>query len=731
MKKILGIFYDEKEQVFQLHTTNTTYAIGIVDNKYVGHIYYGKKIHGNDIKYALRYEEHPKVPSINLREKNTFLDTFPMEYPEYGTGDYREAALHIRTEQGHIASESHYKTHFIMKGKPSLEGLPHSFGSVEQCETLCIICEDPVLNIEVHLYYTVFFDVDVITRSVQIKNSGTKTVYLEKVYSASIDIEDQGFQMLSLHGSWARERTIQVNPIGYGRQNVASFRGTSSHQEHPFFALVSNGKNQDFGDVYAMNFLYSGNFKGQVEKDQFDMIRMSMGIHPDGFVWKLIPEEVFVAPEVVLVYSDEGLGKMTRTYHDFYRMHLIRGSYKDKKRPILINNWEATYFDFDGEKLLEIASEAKQLGIELFVLDDGWFGNRNSDDSSLGDWVVNERKLGCSLKELVTKVKQLGMKFGLWVEPEMISPNSDLFRAHPEWAIQIPNREITQSRAQYVLDLSRKDVIDYLYKVLFQLIQENQIDYIKWDMNRQLTTIGSYWLEKERQGELYHRYLLGVYELQEKLTKDFPHLLLENCSGGGARFDGGMLYYSPQIWCSDDTDAIERLIIQEGTSLIYPLSTIGSHVSICPNHTVGRNTPLETRGHVALFGTFGYELDITQLTKNEKEVVKQQITDYHRYNEIIQSGDFYRLASYSDNKLYDSFMVVSKDKTKALMCYVQVLARPNVRSRKLKLKGLDPEKRYRIDGKRYTGAVLMNIGILLLPAQKDFESKLFVIDEEV
>ena len=726
----MGIIFHEESQVFQLQTKNTTYAIGIVDRGYLGHIYYGKKIEGDHIKYLLRTEENPKTPCINQREKNSFLDQFPMEYPEHGMGDYRESALCVRSEEGHLASESLYKEHWIQKGKPALEGLPASFGTEEECETLCIVCEDSVLHMEVKLYYTVFYHQDVITRNVIVENQGERPFYLEKVLSASLDMDDQNFQLLSLHGSWARERHIQVVPIGYGRQNIASFRGESSHQEHPFIALVTNGTSQDFGEVYSMNFVYSGNFKAQVEKDQFDMIRMTMGIHPDGFSWKLEAGEHFTAPEVVLVYSDEGLGKMTRIYHDFYRNHLIRSPYKEKKRPILINNWEATYFDFDEKKLLSIAKEAKELGIEMLVMDDGWFGKRSSDDSSLGDWVVNEEKLKGGLQPLVEQVNALGLQFGIWFEPEMISPDSNLFREHPDWAIQIPNREITQSRAQYVLDLSRKEVVDYVYEAVASILRSANIAYVKWDMNRQLTTIGSVKLPADRQGELYHRYMLGVYELQERLITEFPELLLENCSGGGARFDAGMLYYSPQIWCSDDTDAVERLLIQEGTALVYPISCIGAHVSVCPNHTVGRNTLFETRGNVALCGTFGYELDITKLTKEEKDIVKQQVADYHNYNEIIRSGDYYRLVSYSENKYYDSFMIVNKEKTKALLFDIQVLARPNRRSRKLRLKGLDEQKTYRMNGQSYTGSTLMNAGILIPAEQGDFKSRVLLFEGE-
>ena len=616
----MRVVFDEKNKVFLLHTQNTTYAIAVTEDKYVNHLYYGKKLEDTDIRYLLREDEAPFTPGVNRREKNSYLDFAPMEYPESGMGDYRESAICVRSMSGYRASELIYEGYEIKKGKPKLPGLPATWGNEEDCITLSLLTRDPVLGMKVVLRYSVFRNQDAIARSATICNEGKEAFYLEKVLSASLDMDDRNFEVMGLFGSWARERHIQRTPLGYGRQNIASFKGESSHQESPFMALVTPETNQDVGEVYAMNFVYSGNFIAQAEKSQFDSVRMMMGIHPEGFTWKLEPEECFTAPEVILVYSGEGLGKMTRTYHDLYRNHLIRSPYLHRERPILINNWEATYFEFDDKKLLDIAREASKLGIEMLVMDDGWFGKRNSDDSSLGDWVVNEEKINGGLHKLAEDVKKTGMKFGIWVEPEMISPDSDLYKEHPDWAIQIPGREITQSRAQYVLDLSRDEVVDEVYEKIADVLKSADIAYVKWDMNRQLTTMGSCGLPADRQGELYHRYVLGVYKMQERLLQDFPELLLENCSGGGARFDAGMLYYSPQIWCSDDTDAVERLAIQEGTAMVYPVSTIGAHVSVCPNHTVGRITPFETRGNVALLGTFGYELDITKLSAEEKEL---------------------------------------------------------------------------------------------------------------
>ena len=544
-------------------------------------------------------------------------------------------------------------------------------------------------------------------------------------------MDNKDFEAISLHGSWARERQIQTVPVSHGKYSVESIRGESSHQDHPFLALKTKNADQENGEVYAMHFVYSGNFKAQVQSDQFDQVRMTMGIHPEDFTWKLKEGESFQAPETVLVYSAQGLGQMTRIFHDFYRNHLIRSEYKNQKRPILINNWEATYFDFDTDKLIAIAKQASALGIEMLVMDDGWFGNRCDDNRALGDWFVNEEKLKGGLKYLVDEVNKLGMKFGIWFEPEMISPDSDLYRAHPDYAIAIPGREPSLCRNQYVLDLTRKEVRDYAYECVAKILRSANIEYVKWDMNRQLSDIGSLELPADQMGELYHRYVLAVYEMQERMMTEFPHLLLENCSGGGARFDPGMLYYSPQIWCSDDTDAIERLKIQEGTALIYPLSTMGAHVSDCPNHTVGRVTPFETRGYVALAGTFGYELDVTKIPESDREQIPAQVAMYHKYNELVREGDYYRIASYAENHYFDCYGVVSKDKKEALYTYVQVLNRPNYHSRRIYLKGLAAEKYYAIEGEEgtWSGEQLMNAGLLVQNPFGDFKGKLIHLTE--
>lgn len=730
----MSVQYFEKERVFKLDTPNTSYLIGLIDEEnFVGHIYYGKKIESHELTYLLRTEEAPFVPSRNNRDRLSFLDSCPMEYPTHGLGDFREDAVSVRTTGGHTALQLSYEKHEICPGKPKLDGLPATFGDEKTCTTLKLHCVDRILKLRVILSYTAFEDVDVIARSVQVINEGAQEIYLTKVMSTCLDMDNRDFDLITLHGSWARERHINRRRVALGMQGVSSLRGESSHQEHPFIALLSHNADDEHGEVYGMNLVYSGNFIAQTTLGQFDTLRAVMGIHPADFCWKLEPQACFQAPEAVMVYSSEGLGAMSRSFHDLFRSHLIRGEYKDKKRPILINNWEATYFNFNTEKLIAIAKQAAELGIEMLVMDDGWFGHRNDDNTSLGDWFVNEEKLPGGLKHLVDEVNRLGMKFGIWMEPEMISPDSDLYRAHPDWAIAVPGRTAGLCRNQYVLDLSRQEIVDYVYGRISAILNSANIEYVKWDMNRQLADMGSLELSADRQGELFHRYMLGVYQLQERMITEFPHLLLENCSGGGARFDAGMLYYSPQIWCSDDTDAIERLEIQEGTALVYPLSAMGAHVSDCPNHTVGRVTPFETRGYVALAGTFGYELDVTKIPEEDRRMIPDQVKMYHAYNDLVRTGDYYRIASYSENHKYDCYMVVSKDKKEALVTFIQVLMRPNYHSRRICLKGLDPHKNYRIEGEEriYSGEAMMYAGIQVENPWGDYRGKLIHIVEAV
>lgn len=719
-----NITFPEDITMFQLDAKGTSYIFGVIDEGYLVHGYFGKKICGDDLTYLLRLIENPWVPKTNMRDKGTFMDATAFEYPCHGTGDYREPCLMVMDDEGMTATDLRYVSHKVYKGKPALEGLPATFANENEAETLEITCIDKHTGLEAVLVYTVFNDLDVITRSVRLKNTGGAPLNVKRVLSMCVDFDNDGYDMITLNGSWARERCIERCRLHHGKQGIDSVKGESSHQNNPFMALVSRNADEDCGEAYGFNFVYSGNFFAQAEVTQHKYTRAVMGINHFDFNWLLEHNEEFVAPEVVMVYSDEGVGKMSRTFHDLYRQHLIRGGYKDKRRPILINNWEATYFDFDTDKLIGIAKEASKLGIEMLVMDDGWFGHRDSDNSSLGDWFVYEKKLKGGLKHLVDEVNKLGMKFGIWFEPEMISPDSELYRKHPDWAIQVRGREMTMSREQYVLDYSNKEVRDCVYGMMKNILDNANIEYIKWDMNRQLTEVGSTSLPKKRQRELWHRYVLGVYDLMNRLTTDYPHILLENCSGGGARFDPGMLYYSPQIWCSDDTDAIERLKIQHGTTICYPASAMGAHVSDCPNHTVGRSTPFSTRGNVAMVGTFGYELDVTRIPQEDRDAIPAQIAEFNKYNPIIRTGDQYRIGNVFEDNTWDAWIFVAKDKSEAVFTFVQVLGRPNYRSRRIKLKGLDPKSAYKNmeTGEVLNGCALMNSGIFV-SLDGDFKSK--------
>lgn len=729
----MGITYNEENKMFKLDTSGSSYIIGVTDEEnYLGHVYYGKKISSFDVEYLLRVQEPPFVPSKNRRNRLSFLDAYPMEYPTHGIGDFREAALRIRTKGGHKSCLLSYVSYKIYAGKKKLPGLPASFAGEEECSTLEITCQDKDLGLVAVLVYSVFETTDVIAKHVEIYNNGEEEIYLEKAASTSFDMDNRNFEVLTLHGSWARERHKSRRKLTNGFQGIASRRGISGHQDHPFMALVTQNTTQEWGEVYGVQLVYSGSYEMLAELDKHDSIRWQAGIESEDFCWMLNPLEGFCTPEALLTYSCHGLDGMTLNFHNFIRRHIIRGKYKDKKRPILINNWEATYFDFDTEKLLSIAQEASELGIEMLVMDDGWFGHRSWEDSSLGDWYVNEEKIQGGLAHLVDEVNKLGMKFGIWIEPEMVSPDSDLFRAHPDWIIAVPGKMPSQAREQYVLDFSRMEVVDGIWDQIKTVLASANIEYVKWDMNRPLCDLGSVGLMPERQGELLHRYMLGVYELQERLVTQFPDILLENCASGGARYDAGMLYYSPQIWCSDDTDAIERLAIQEGTAMLYPLSTMGAHVSDCPNHALGRSTPFETRGYVALAGTFGYELDVTRIPEEDWEQIPEQIALYHKYNDLVREGDYYRIVSASTDCSFDCWQIVSKDKAESMVTWVQVLGSIGRRSRVMRLKGLDEQKEYTVEGRniKMKGDTLMHAGLPFPDVKGDFVGGIIHITSE-
>lgn len=723
----MGIQYNYENKTFHLKAKDTSYVMGIVHDGYLIHLYWGRKV--NEYRYSNDIQQLDRGFSGNPyqhKDDRTFsLDTLPQEYPQYGNTDYRKPAYQIQLENGSTISDLRYHSHTVFKGKRSLEGLPSTYVEREdEAETLEIIMKDSLSGLTVALSYTVFEQFNVITRSVRLINEGTESIKLLSAQSLSIDFKDADFDFLHLHGAHVKERHIEKLPLRYGVQSVESTRGASSHQHNPFIALLRKGTTEETGEVYAFNFVYSGNFLAQAEVDQFRNTRVTMGINPFDFSWKLEPGEAFQTPEAVMVYSSAGLGDMSRTFHELYRTRLLRGNYKDKERPILVNNWEATYFDFNAEKIMDIATAGRELGIELFVLDDGWFGNRNDDTSSLGDWFVDKEKLPEGLDKLGQQINEIGMQFGLWFEPEMISVNSELYREHPDWCLHVPGRDCSESRNQLVLDFSRDDVCEEITKRISAILASAPISYVKWDMNRHMTEIGSAALPSERQRETAHRYMLGLYKMLEKITSSFPDILFESCSGGGGRFDPGMLYYMPQTWTSDNTDAVSRLKIQYGTSLVYPIISMGAHVSAVPNHQVNRITSMEMRGDVAMSGNLGYELDLTKLLDEEKEVVKKQVEKYKEIRKLIQFGDFYRLQSpFEGNET--SWLFTNKDKTEAYVFYFSVLAEPAAPLKFIKMTGIDTNKNYQVIGtdKVYGGDELAYVG-LSIPAdiRGDFQS---------
>lgn len=585
-----------------------------------------------------------------------------------------------------------------------------------------IFLEDAASSLKLELYYVVFADRDVIARSARITNGGKEAVRLEKMMSACLELPNGSWEAIHFHGRHAMERRLERLPLMHGTMEVGSRRGTSSHQHNPGVILCSPDATEEHGGCYGLSLIYSGSFSMEIEMDQMDSVRAVCGINPEFFEYRLEPGEAFDTPQLMMTYSGSGLGRMSANFHSIIRHNLCRGKYKFARRPVLINNWEATYFDFNEEKILSIARQASELGIEMLVLDDGWFGSRDSDNAGLGDWFVNTDKLKGGLTDLVTGINGLGMKFGIWIEPEMVNEDSRLYREHPDWALTIPGRKPCRSRNQLVLDMSRSEVRDYVFDSIAAVLKSANVEYVKWDMNRSICDVYSAVLPKERQGEVYHRYVLGIYDLMERFTSSFPNILFEGCSGGGGRFDPAILYYSPQIWCSDDTDGIERLEIQYGTSFFYPISAVGSHVSAIPNHQTGRRTPLATRGVVAMAGSFGYEMDLNLLTEDEKEAVKAQVEDYKKYYDLIHNGDYYRLTSPQGDSGFTAWQFVSGDKTRTLLNLVITHVRANAPDLWFKLRGLDPEKRYRLEenGRIYSGSALMNAGISIPMIMGDY-----------
>lgn len=712
----MPIIYNEKTREFHLYNQEISYIIKILDNDQPGQLYYGKRLtHREDFSHLFEYAMRDMSPYAFEGNSTFSLENIKQEYPTFGCGDMRFPAYEIERENGSHVVEFVYKEHKIYNGKPKLEGLPATYvESDDEAQTLELVLEDTSINTRIVLLYTIYEAFPVIARSVRFECDSDEKITLLSAMSACVDLPDKDYEMIDLAGVWARERYVRRHKLDYGIKSIYSMRGCSSYQFNPFLALARENADEFQGQVYGFSLVYSGNFLAQTEVDNYDTARVLMGIHPNGFKWTLGKGESFQTPEMVMVYSEAGLNGMSQTFHKLYRTRLARGTWRDKVRPILINSWEAFYFDFDAPKLLGLADVAADLGMELFVLDDGWFGKRDDSTSSLGDWYPNEEKLKGTLKELAEKINAKGLKFGLWIEPEMTNKDSDLYRAHPDWILAEQGKRICHSRTQYVLDFSKKEVREYIGDMLENLLAEVPVSYIKWDMNRTFSEVFSNGNDREYQGKVCHKYILGVYELYERLTSRFPHVLFESCASGGARFDPGMLYYAPQGWTSDDTDAIERLKIQYGTSMVYPVSCMGSHVSASPNHQTNRVTPLETRADVAYFGTFGYELDLLKLGEEDKAEIRRQIAFMKEKRDLIQKGTFYRLKSpFEGNET--AWMIVSEDQKKALVGYYRVMQPVNVGFKRLKLKGLKEDTCYKVSGYAYDcyGDELMQVGMIL------------------
>lgn len=728
----MAVRFDEKKNLFTLQTLDSTYQMKVDDHGVLLHTYYGAPADETDFSYLIGPEDRgfSGQPGDEKKDRTYSMDYYPLEYPVQGNGDFRVKALKAGFEGEVPALDLRFVSYELEKGKYSLPGLPALFeAEAGEVETLKITLKDRLEEIYVTLFYGVFEKKNVITRAASIENRSGKNVTLKRALSLGLDFMEGDMDLIHFYGKHAGERQFERRNLPHGITEISSSRGTSSHHHNPFVILCDKDTTEDFGNAYGVSFIYSGGFKIQMEKDQVDAIRLVCGLDDEEFLWKLAPGETFVTPEAALSYSEKGLTALSDQFQKAYHANLIRSPWKDKKRPTLVNNWEATYFGFDAEKLLKIAGEAADLGLDMLVLDDGWFGKRNDDNSGLGDWFVNEKKLGCTMKELVDRVNALGLKFGIWLEPEMVSEDSDLYRTHPDWVLQIPGREPNRSRNQLVLDLSRKEVREYMKKFIDDTLSCANISYVKWDMNRSVDNVYSAADPTLSQGAIRHKYVLGLYEVMEDMLTRHPDLLLEGCSGGGGRFDAGMLYYAPQIWCSDNTDAIERLRIHYGTSFGYPMSSVSAHVSVCPNHQNGRVTPFKTRGICAMQGSFGYELDLSKLSEEDKAEARRQITVYNENWELFQSGSYYRLNSPMENHDYTAWSYVSKDQRKASLSVIYTDLHGNPKPVRVKLKGLKKDASYDVDGTVYTGAALMRGGLLIPKPSCNYDSYMVCIHE--
>lgn len=717
----MAIRYWKEKQIFSIDTKNTTYQMKVDSYGFLLHLYYGAKVNGA-MDYLLTYADRgfSGNPAEAGADRTYSLDVLPQEYPTWGTGDYRNAALLIQNADHSESCKLQYAGHTIKKGKYNLSGLPAVYAEENEAETLEIYMEDCVSNLKVTLLYGVVEQLDIITRSVIIENHGSEDIIIEKAGSACLELLPGQYDLLSFCGRHTMERTVQRKRIGYGSSVFESRRGTSSHQYNPAFILADVNATEDRGNCYGIAFVYSGGFRFETEKDPYDQVRTVMSIQPEQFAYPLNPGERFVVPETIFSFSQNGFGALSHNYHNCINHHVIRRSFQKKMRPVLINSWEAAYFDFTGETMLELAKNAADVGIDLVVMDDGWFGKRDDDNSGLGDWEVNEEKLGCSLGTLIEKINELGVDFGIWIEPEMISEDSILYRNHPDWVLQIPGRSPVRSRNQLVLDFSRKDVRDYIFASICKVLDQGNITYVKWDMNRSISDVYSH---VNVRGTVLHDYVVGVYDFLEQMIQRYPELLIEGCSGGGGRFDIGMLYYTPQIWCSDNTDAIDRTKIQYGTSFFYPASAVGSHVSAVPNHQTGRITSLKTRAVVAMAGTFGYELNLQMLSAEEKEEIKEQVAVFKKQNELIQQGTYYRLTNPMEDAMA-AWLFVSENKKHALFNVVVLDKQANAGVTFIKLKGLLEGSTYisSVDNREYAADGLMEAGFPIPSTLGEYEA---------
>ena len=720
------IEFQEDLSIFHLKSRDFSYILQVLDEGDVVHRYFGKKVRTFSPDNKITYLDRAFSPNPTSQDRTFSLDTLALEYSSNGLGDFRTSAIEVRNAKG-TALDLRYQGHRIFKGKKELPGLPASFGNEEQVETLEVDLYDQLTEVTVTLTYSLFEEANFLARSALIQ-TGQQAIQLEKALSLTLDLPHKDFTIHSLTGRYGYEKEWTRTPLTQGRYSVGSIRGASSHSRTPFIALADPATTEDQGDIYSAQLVYSGNFTAFVETTAIQTSRLGIGLNDEHFSWHLEAHSQFQTPEALLSFTDQGFTGLTRDNQGFARQHLARGKWAQKERPILINNWEATYFHFTEDKILELAQSAKEAGIELFVLDDGWFGKRNSDTCSLGDWVENRDKLPSGLAGLGKKINDLGLAFGLWFEPEMVSEDSDLYRAHPDWTIQISGRGHTYSREQLVLDLSKQEVCDYLIEAVSAVLESAPISYVKWDMNRNITNIPEQQANHEKH-EFYHRYILGLYQVLEELNRRFPDILFESCAGGGGRNDLGMLYYMSQAWASDNTDAIGRLSIQEGTGLIFPAISVGSHVSAVPNHQTGRVTPLATRGNVAMLGNLGYELDLHALPERKLEQIAQQVETYKSIRKTVQFGDYYRLKK-TDNTY--AYTYVNDDKSQVVFTFVKVLSQPEAPLIQVKLKGLDPEARYYSKelGASFYGDELMNIGITIPPVQKDYYSVQYIFHKQ-